>query len=99
LSVNRVALTGKLTATQPLRHTPAGLPVLQCHIQHEGVASEAGSERKVMCRVEAVAIGEIASRLAMLEAGTMIETRGFLAQAAVRGAHANQLIFHITHFE
>ena len=93
---NRVTLTGEITALEPLRHTPAGLPLQTLHVRHESVQQEAGRERKVACVVEAVAIGEVAHAMATsVTVGTMVAVEGFLGNKFRTGM---QLILHITNF-
>ena len=98
MGVNRVSLQGNLTFTETLRHTPAGLPVLNCRLQHSGMQMEAGMERRVSCDVNAVAIGDIALQIARLAPGTALNISGFLASTSNTRADS-RLILHITNFE
>ena len=62
---NRLTLTATLTAKDPLRYSPAGIPVLNVRLLHQSEQVEAGKPRSVTCEIPAVAIGEVALRLAL----------------------------------
>lgn len=79
---------------EPIRHTPAGLPVISFVLQHASEQIEAGLKRKVECEVNAVAIGELAKQPISL--GAQINVQGFLAK---RSAKSTQLILHVTHIQ
>ena len=55
---NRLTLDATLAERGDLRYTPAGIPALDCMLQHESMQAEAGGERKVDCELAAVAFGE-----------------------------------------
>src|SRR4029077_4855192 len=46
---NRLTLDATLAQRGDLRHTPAGIPAIDCTLQHESVQAEAGGQRKVDC--------------------------------------------------
>ncbi len=75
---------------EPIRYTPAGIPLLSFVLQHASEQTEAGLKRKVECEVNAVAIGEIAKQ--NIQPGSNIKAKGFLAK---RSAKSTQLVFHI----
>jgi len=87
-----VVLTGTLVEIAPLRHTPAGLPLLTFKLAHRSQQREAGMERQVECEVSAMAVGEAASRMTRYRAGDTIKTAGFLAR---KNRMSNQLILHV----
>jgi primosomal replication protein N len=90
--MNRLVLQAKVLERGALRYTPAGLPALDLGLRHESALSEAGQLRKVSVEIRAVAIGEIARRLAMLEIGSESGFAGFIsAQRNGRG-----VVFHVT---
>lgn len=76
-----------------LRHTPAGVPVLDFSLAHASSQLEAGHARRVELEVPAVAIGELATRLASRHPGDRIAIAGFLASRSRRSA---QLVVHAT---
>ena len=75
---------------QPLRYTPAGIPLLSFVLQHASEQSEAGLKRKVECEVQAVALGDLAK--SNIQIGDNIKAKGFLAK---RSAKSTQLVLHI----
>lgn len=77
--MNRVQITAAVIECQPLRYTPAGLPVLEMLLQHESEVVEAGRPRKVEMTVQAVAMGDLARMLAGKAMGNAWRMEGFLA--------------------
>ena len=83
-------ISGVVVGLQPLRYTPAGIPLLSFVLQHASEQSEAGLKRKVECEVQAVALGDIAK--SNIKIGDNIKAKGFLAK---RSAKSTQLVLHI----
>lgn len=83
-------ISGVVLAVEPLRYTPAGLPLLSFVLQHASEKIEAGLKRKVECEVNAVAIGDIAKE--HIQQGSLIKVKGFLAK---RSAKSNYLVLHV----
>lgn len=83
-------LSGAVTSIEPLRYTPAGLPLLSFVLHHVSEVSEAGLKRKIECEVSAVMMGELANTAIQL--GSQIKAAGFLAK---RSAKSTQLVMHI----
>ena len=79
---------------QPIRYTPAGIPLLSFVLQHASEQTEAGLKRKVECEVSAIAIGELAKT--NIQLGFSVKTKGFLAK---RSAKSTQLVLHIDKLE
>ena len=75
---------------EPLRYTPAGIPLLSFVLQHASEQIEAGLKRKVECEVNAVALGDLAS--SHIQLGSSVKVKGFLAK---RSAKSTQLVLHI----
>jgi len=73
-----VCLTGEIAGTEPLRHTPAGLPLIQFKLAHRSLQVEAGYRRQVECEVSCIAMGEAATQLSRLTAGAQVKVTGFL---------------------
>jgi len=61
---NRVEISGVLTGLQALRHTPAGVPVVEFRLKHESERAEAGANRKVSAEIDAIAFEAQARLLA-----------------------------------
>lgn len=93
---NAVTLGGQIVERQPLRYTPAGIPIVQFRLAHRSRQSEARLERDVEADVAAVAAGPVAQRIDPLPLGTCIQTIGFLAR---RSRNVRSLVLHITEFE
>lgn len=88
---NTVELTGRLKDIEPLRHTPAGMPLVHFTIAHVSSQVEAGHERRVECEVRGVALGEPAARMARWQAGDAIRVQGFLNR---KNRMSAQLVLH-----
>ncbi|MGQ0442377.1 MAG: primosomal replication protein N [Methylophilaceae bacterium] len=88
--MNKVVLSGQVIHCEPLRYTPAGLPLLSFLIHHVSENSEAGLKRKVECEIRAIAMGELAK--SHIQTGANINVTGFLAK---RSAKSTQLVLHI----
>ena len=93
---NRLTLDATLAERGDLRHTPAGIPALECVLRHASVQSEAGGERKVDCELAAVAFGEPAIALARVPAGSALRCKGFLARRYRTGI---TVALHVNEFE
>ena len=93
---NALRLGGQIVERQPLRYTPAGIPIVQLRLSHHSRQREAGVERDADADMAATAAGDIALRLDPLALGTCIEAVGFLAR---RGRTVRSLRLHITDFE
>ncbi len=93
---NSVVLEGQLAETEPLRHTPAGIPILKAVLRHESEQTEAGGPRQVAIDVACVAVEEEARYLAAAPLGARVRLTGFLA---AKGKSSRQLVLHITNIE
>ena len=93
---NAVSLAGELAGAEPLRHTPAGLPLLEFKVVHRSQQMEAGFRRQVECEVSCVAMGDAATRLARLANGAAVRVTGFLNR---KNRMSAQLVLHATSTE
>jgi primosomal replication protein N len=91
--LNRLQLDAQVVEREPLRYTPAGVPIVNCLLAHRGSTQEAGSERQIELTLAAMAAGEISGSIANLELGQSARFAGFLAP---RHRNAKSLVFHIT---
>ena len=89
-------LGGELRELDALRHTPAGVPLISFSVEHRSTRPEAGIDRRVDCRVQALALGETALRLDGRRAGDRVRISGFLAQ---RSRASAQLVVHVDQIE
>lgn len=93
MEANSVALSGALVAIEPLRHTPAGIPLLNFKLAHKSQQVEAGYKRQVECEMNGVAMGNAAVEMSRLQAGQAISVSGFLNR---KNRMSTQLILHVT---
>jgi len=97
VDANAVTLAAEITAIEPLRHTPAGLPLVNFRLTHRSVQVEAGIEKQTELEVGAVAIGEIAAAVSKFKSGDKVTVQGFLAAKRRMGTQlGTQLVLHIT---
>ncbi len=83
-----------MISLEPIRYTPAGIPLLSFVLQHASEQIEAGLKRKVECEVNAVILGDLAKQ--NIQLGSAIRAKGFLAK---RSAKSTQLVLHIEKLE
>jgi primosomal replication protein N len=88
--LNTLVIDGVVVALQPIRHTPAGIPLLSFVLQHASEVMEAGFKRKIECEVNAVTLGELAK--ISIQIGDKVKAKGFLNK---RSAKSTQLVLHI----
>ncbi len=90
--MNRLVLSAQLVERGAVRYTPAGLPAIDCRLQHESTVTEDGQPRKVSLEIKALAIGAITRPAMALALGSLSDFAGFLASAR----NGRGLLFHIT---
>ncbi|MFN3983985.1 MAG: primosomal replication protein N [Rhodocyclaceae bacterium] len=95
--MNALQLEARLEELQPLRRTPAGVPVASCKLAHSSRQDEAGQLRDVSVELEAVALGDLAAVLAASRPGMLLRVSGFLAARSLRSRspvlHLNKIEF------
>jgi primosomal replication protein N len=82
--LNQLLFDARLNELQPLRRTPAGVPVATCSLVHESKQSEAGVVRDVSVELQAVALGDLASVLVAAVPGMNLRVTGFLDAKSLR---------------
>ena len=82
-------------AKSALRYTPAGIPVAELSLRHDGAVSEAGIERQLGFEFPAVAVGPVAVALDREPLGKALDIAGFIAPKSRR---SSRLIVHITEY-
>jgi primosomal replication protein N len=95
-SANELTLTGRLTERDVLRHTPAGIALVNFRVVHESGQVEAGAVRQVSVEVGCVAVEELARVVVAAPLGATIEVSGFLA---AKGRSGKQLVLHVKRIE
>jgi len=93
VGINAVALSGELKDLEPLRHTPAGVPLLNFRLAHKSQQVEAGYKRQVDCELNGIAIGEVAVAMSRMQAGSTVDVEGFLNR---KNRMSAQIILHVT---
>jgi len=94
VQANSLELSAGIAEVEPMRYTPAGLPALNCRLEHESQVQEAGGVRTVKVAIKAVAFGSLAERLASQALGSQWQFKGFLANAR----QGKSVVFHIQDF-
>lgn len=97
--MNKLELQAEVVLIEPLRYTPAGIPLLSVVLRHASEQIEAGMKRKVECEVNAVVLGDQilgTPALKRLKLGAHIRVTGFLAKRSLK---STQLVMHINHIE
>ena len=94
--MNRLRISGALIQVDPLRYSPAGVPIAEALILHRSSQDVAGQARQVECELTVQASGPLASRLAQLSTGTQVKLEGALNR---RSVNSRQLILILNRFE
>lgn len=81
---NRLTLAARLVRQGKARYTPAGLLVQEFGFRFAGTVVEAMTERTLDFEFDAVAVGDVAVRLARIALGTPLRLSGFVAPASRR---------------
>jgi primosomal replication protein N len=93
VSRNELTFGGVITQFEPLRYTPAGLPLLSFELEHHSEQKEAGETRTVDISLPVLALGEIAIQLAALPRDQAVVVRGFLTRRTVK---SSVVVLHAT---
>lgn len=96
MSGNTVSLSATLATIDPLRHTPAGLPVVDFILAHASQQDEAGKQRQVEFDMPAKATGDLATRIAKMRQGCQVTVQGFLNR---KHRMSRQVVLHVTNME
>lgn len=89
-------MNGEVVQLEPLRFTPAGLPLLSFVVRHVSEQIEAGIKRQVECEMTVVAIGDIADKAKAVQAGNQVKLAGFIAKRSLK---STQLVLHLNALE
>ena len=93
---NRVEISGVLTELRALRHTPAGVPVVEFRLRHASERAEAGARRRVNAEIDAVAFEAQARLLAAVSLGRLLKAEGFLC---AKNRRSKKPVLHVTNIE
>ena len=94
--MNRLVISGALIQVDPVRYSPAGVPIAEAVIQHRSSQSVAMQARQVECELTIQASGPLAGQLAQLATGTQIKLEGALNR---RSVNSRQLILILNRIE
>ncbi len=94
--MNRLLISGALVQVEPLRYSPAGVPIAEAVIQHRSSQMVAEQVRQVECEVTVQASGSLAAQLAHLSAGMQVKLEGALNR---RSVNSRQLILILNRIE
>lgn len=93
---NQVLISGVLVDKQPLRYTPAGIPLLSFVIRHQSEQIEAGMRRQVMCEILVMALADMALTAEKIAEGSQVKVAGFIAKRSMK---STQLVLHVNKIE
>jgi len=96
LGRNAVDLAGTLVERGALRHSPAGVPVVEFRLNHASEQEEAGSARRVECELACLAMGPAALLMAGAKPGEAMAVGGFLAAKSLKNRNA---VLHVNKIE
>jgi primosomal replication protein N len=85
-----------VSATTPLRYSPAGVPIVAFTLRHTSEQMEAGMRRTILCEVPLVAMGKQAENARDLHVGDKVGIKGFLAQ---KSRTSTGLVLHVNTIE
>ncbi len=74
---NRLVLGGEIVNLEPLRYSPAGVPIARATLKHQSKQSG----QLMQCELTVAAQGENARKLAGLEPGSQITATGSITRA------------------
>ena len=95
-AINRLEISGVVTELKALRHTPAGVPVVEFRLRHESERAEAGAKRKLRAEIDAIAFEAQARLLAARTLGSALNAEGFLC---AKSRHSKKPVLHVTNIE
>ncbi len=96
MSCNRTQLCGRLETRGALRHSPAGVVLIEFTIAHRSDQVEARAKRKVDCVINALAAEAVAEQVAKFAKGCQVKATGFLAK---QSRDSNVLVLHVQNIE
>ena len=85
---NRLVLGGEIASLEPLRYSPAGIPIARATLKHQSRQSG----QLMQCELTVAAQGETAKKLAGLKPGSLVKAAGSITRA---GANSRTLLMWI----
>ncbi|MFZ3040329.1 MAG: primosomal replication protein N [Thiobacillus sp.] len=94
--MNRLVISGTLIQVDPVRYSPAGVPIAEAVILHRSSQTVATQARQVECELTVQASGTLATQLAQLATGAQVKLEGALNRRSVK---SRQLILILNRIE
>jgi primosomal replication protein N len=94
--VNRLLISGALIQVDPLRYSPAGVPIAEAVVHHRSSQTVATQARQVECEMTVQASGSLATQLSQLATGTQVRLEGALNR---RSVNSRQLVLILNRIE
>lgn len=94
--MNRLVISGALIQVDPVRYSPAGVPIAEAVMLHRSSQTVAALARQVECELAVQASGSLAVQLAQLAAGTQVKLEGALNRRSVK---SRQLVLILNRIE
>jgi len=94
--VNKLGISGTLIQVEPVRYSPAGVPIAEAVILHRSSQTVATQARQVECELTVQASGMLATQLAQLATGAQVKLEGALNRRSVK---SRQLILILNRIE
>ncbi len=85
---NRLVIGGEIANLEPLRYSPAGIPIARATLKHQSKQSG----QLMQCELTVAAQGETAKQLAGLKPGSQVKATGSITRA---GANSRNLLMWI----
>ncbi|BBL34753.1 primosomal replication protein n [Nitrosomonas stercoris] len=89
---NQVTISGKIIDRGAVRHTPAGIMVIEFKLRHTSDQEEASMLRSIEFELSVIAMAEMAQKIAQIASETYVELSGFMTK---KNRSNNQLILHV----
>jgi primosomal replication protein N len=90
---NRLMLEGTLARRDALRHTPAGIAIVNFQLMHASTQPEGGALRQVELEMACIALEELARLVSGSPMGARMSVAGFLAP---QGRSSRRPVLHVT---
>lgn len=94
--MNRLVISGSLIQVDPLRYSPAGVPIADAVIHHRSSQTVATQARQIECELAVQASGSLATQLVQLAGGTQVKLDGTLNR---RSVNSRQLVLILNRIE
>ncbi|MBW8306966.1 MAG: primosomal replication protein N [Thiobacillus sp.] len=94
--MNKLGISGTLIQVDPVRYSPAGVPIAEAVILHRSSQTVATQARQVECELTVQASGTLATQLAQLATGAQVKLEGALNRRSVK---SRQLILILNRIE